>query len=167
MGRTVMFVHTASDPTVECTLVPDLSLAVAEQFALAGKRVLVLLTDMTNFADAQKEMAITMEQVPSNRGYPGDLYSCLASRYEKAVDFEGAGSITILGVTTMPGDDVTHPCRTTQAISPRASITSKRPHRAVWLALASQAERQRHDAQRPPRPDGRHDPSLQRLQGKP
>ena len=109
MGRTVMFVHTASDPTVECTLVPDLSLAVAEQFALAGKRVLVLLTDMTNFADAQKEMAITMEQVPSNRGYPGDLYSCLASRYEKAVDFEGAGSITILGVTTMPGDDVTHP----------------------------------------------------------
>ena len=109
MGHTVMFVHTASDPTVECTLVPDMSLAVAEQFALAGKRVLVLLTDMTNFANAQKEMAITMEQVPSNRGYPGDLYSCLASRYEKAVDIEGAGSITILGVTTMPGDDVTHP----------------------------------------------------------
>ena len=109
MGRTVMFVHTASDPIVECTLVPDMSLAVAEQFALEGKKVLVLLTDMTNYADAQKEMAITMEQVPSNRGYPGDLYSCLASRYEKAVDFDGAGSITILGVTTMPGDDVTHP----------------------------------------------------------
>ena len=109
MGRTVMFVHTASDPTVECTLVPDMALAVAEQFALSGKRVLVLLTDMTNYADAQKEMAITMEQVPSNRGYPGDLYSCLASRYEKAVDFDGAGSITILTVTTMPGDDVTHP----------------------------------------------------------
>jgi len=70
---------------------------------------LVLLSDMTNFADALKEMAITMEQVPSNRGYPGDLYSQLASRYEKAVDFEGAGSITILAVTTMPGDDVTHP----------------------------------------------------------
>ncbi|MCQ2447546.1 MAG: V-type ATP synthase subunit B [Oscillibacter sp.] len=109
MSHTVMFIHTASDPTVECTLVPDMSLAVAEQFALEGKKVLVLLTDMTNFADAQKEMAITMEQVPSNRGYPGDLYSCLASRYEKAVDIEGAGSITILGVTTMPGDDVTHP----------------------------------------------------------
>ena len=109
MGRTVMFVHTASDPIVECTLVPDMSLAVAEQFALEGKKVLVLLTDMTNYADAQKEMAITMEQVPSNRGYPGDLYSCLAARYEKAVDFDGAGSITILGVTTMPGDDVTHP----------------------------------------------------------
>ena len=109
MSHTVMFIHTASDPTVECTLVPDMALAVAEQFALNGKKVLVLLTDMTNYADAQKEMAITMEQVPSNRGYPGDLYSCLASRYEKAVDIEGAGSITILGVTTMPGDDVTHP----------------------------------------------------------
>ena len=109
MSHTVMFIHTAADPIVECTLVPDMALAVAEQFALAGKKVLVLLTDMTNFADAQKEMAITMEQVPSNRGYPGDLYSCLASRYEKAVDIEGAGSITILGVTTMPGDDVTHP----------------------------------------------------------
>ena len=109
LSRTVMFIHTAADPTVECTLVPDLSLAVAEQFALQGKKVLVLLTDMTNYADALKEMAITMDQVPSNRGYPGDLYSQLAARYEKAVDFEGAGSVTILGVTTMPGDDVTHP----------------------------------------------------------
>jgi V/A-type H+-transporting ATPase subunit B len=109
LSRSVLFVHTASDPTVECLLVPDVSLAVAEQFALQDKRVLVLLTDMTNFADAMKEVAITMEQIPSNRGYPGDLYSQLASRYEKAVDFEGAGSITILAVTTMPGDDVTHP----------------------------------------------------------
>ena len=109
LSRTIFFVHTASDPIVECLLVPDISLAVAEQFALKGKKVLVLLTDMTNFADAMKENAITMEQVPSNRGYPGDLYSQLASRYEKAVDFEGSGSITILAVTTMPGDDVTHP----------------------------------------------------------
>ena len=109
LSRTVMFIHTAADPIVECTLVPDISLAVAEQFALKGKRVLVLLTDMTSFADALKEIAITMEQIPSNRGYPGDLYSQLAARYEKAVDFEGAGSITILAVTTMPGDDVTHP----------------------------------------------------------
>ncbi len=109
LSRTVMFVHTAADPVVECLMVPDVSLAVAEQFALQGKDVLVLLTDMTNFADAMKEIAITQEQVPSNRGYPGDLYSQLASRYEKAVDFDTAGSITILGVTTMPGDDVTHP----------------------------------------------------------
>jgi V/A-type H+-transporting ATPase subunit B len=109
LSRSIFFVHTASDPVVECLLVPDISLAVAEQFALSGKRVLVLLTDMTNFCDAMKEIAITMEQVPSNRGYPGDIYSQLASRYEKAVDFEGAGSITIFAVSTMPGDDVTHP----------------------------------------------------------
>ncbi len=109
LSRSVMFIHTASDPVVECLMVSDVSLATAEQFALEGKRVLVLLTDMTNFADAMKEIAITMEQIPSNRGYPGDLYSQLASRYEKAVDFDTAGSITILAVTTMPGDDVTHP----------------------------------------------------------
>ncbi len=109
LSRTVMFIHTAADPVVECLMVPDMALAVAEAYALRGKRVLTLLTDMTNFADALKEIAITMEQIPANRGYPGDLYSQLASRYEKAVDFDGAGSITILAVTTMPGDDVTHP----------------------------------------------------------
>ena len=109
LSKTVMFIHTSADPTVECMKIPDLSLAVAEQFALQGKDVLVLLTDMTNFADAMKEIAITQEQVPSNRGYPGDLYSQLASRYEKAVDFADSGSITVLAVTTMPGDDVTHP----------------------------------------------------------
>jgi len=109
LSRSILFVHTASDPTVECLLVPDMCLAVAERFALEGKKVLALLTDMTNFSDSLKEIAITMEQIPSNRGYPGDLYSQLALRYEKAVDFSGAGSITILAVTTMPGDDVTHP----------------------------------------------------------
>ena len=109
LSKTVMFIHTASDPTVECMMIPDMVLAVAEQFALQNKDVLVLLTDMTNFADAMKEIAITQEQVPSNRGYPGDLYSQLASRYEKAVDFANSGSVTVLAVTTMPGDDVTHP----------------------------------------------------------
>ncbi len=109
LSRSIFFINTASEPVVEGLMVPDLCLAVAEKFALAGKDVLVLLTDMTNFADALKEIAITMEQVPSNRGYPGDLYSQLARRYEKAVDFDEAGSITTLAVTTMPGDDVTHP----------------------------------------------------------
>ncbi len=109
LQKTVMFVHTAADPVVECLMVPDISLAVAERFALQNLNVLVLLTDMTNFSDALKEIAITQEQVPSNRGYPGDLYSQLAARYEKAVDFSDSGSITILAVTTMPGDDVTHP----------------------------------------------------------
>ncbi|MCC8139229.1 MAG: V-type ATP synthase subunit B [Lachnospiraceae bacterium] len=109
LSKTVMFIHTAADPTVECIKIPDMALAVAEQFALQNKDVLVLLTDMTNYADSMKEIAITQEQVPSNRGYPGDLYSQLAARYEKAVDFAGSGSVTILAVTTMPGDDVTHP----------------------------------------------------------
>ncbi len=109
LSKSVMFIHTASDPTVECMMIPDMALAVAEQFALQNKDVLVLLTDMTNYADAMKEVAITQEQVPSNRGYPGDLYSQLAARYEKAVDFANSGSVTVLAVTTMPGDDVTHP----------------------------------------------------------
>jgi len=110
MSRTVMFVNLASDPVVERLMVPDLALAVAEKLAAEeGKRVLVLLTDMTAYADAMKEIGISMERIPSNRGYMGDLYSQLARRYEKACDFKGAGSVTILSVTTMPGGDVTHP----------------------------------------------------------
>jgi V/A-type H+-transporting ATPase subunit B len=108
--RTVMFVNLASDPIVERLLVPDMALKVAERFAVEeNKRVLVLLTDMTAYADALKEIGIAMEKIPSNRGYMGDLYTQLAQRYERACDYEGAGSVTIITVTTMPGDDVTHP----------------------------------------------------------
>ena len=109
LDKTVMFVHLATNPPVECVLVPDMALACAEKFAVEGKDVMVLLTDMTAFADAIKEISITMDQIPSNRGYPGSLYSDLASRYEKAVDIDKSGSITIVSVTTMPGGDVTHP----------------------------------------------------------
>ena len=109
LEKTIMFIHKATDPAVECVLVPDMALASAEHFATTGKNVLVLLTDMTAFADAIKEIMITMDQIPSNRGYPGSLYSDLASRYEKAVDIDKNGSITIISVTTMPGGDVTHP----------------------------------------------------------
>jgi len=109
-GRAVMFVNLASDPIVERVLTPDLALKVAERFAVEEKkRVLVLLTDMTAYADALKEIGIAMERVPSNRGYIGDLYSQLAVRYERACGYKGAGSVTILTVTTMPGNDVTHP----------------------------------------------------------
>lgn len=109
-ARTVMFVNQASDPALERLLVPDMTLAVAERFAVDEKRrVLVLLTDMTAYADALKEVGVAMERVPSNRGYLGDLYSQLARRYEKAARFRSAGSVTILSVTTMPGGDVTHP----------------------------------------------------------
>lgn len=109
LAKTLMFIHKAIDPAVECLLAPDMALTAAERFAMEGKDVLVLMTDMSAFADAIKEIAITMDQVPSNRGYPGSLYSDLASRYEKAVDIDGGGSITIITVTTMPGGDVTHP----------------------------------------------------------
>ncbi len=108
--RTVMFVNQASDPIVERMNVPDMALAVAERFAVEeGKKVLVLLTDMTTYADAMKELGVAQERIPATRGYMGDLYTQLARRYEKACDFQGAGSVTILTVTTMPGDDVTHP----------------------------------------------------------
>ncbi|WP_170409132.1 V-type ATP synthase subunit B [Ruegeria atlantica] len=109
-SRTVMFVNQAMDPLVERLLVPDMALAVAERFAVEeGKRVLVLLTDMTAYADAMKEVGISQERVPSQRGYMGDLYSQLARRYEKACDYAKGGSVTVLTVTTMPGNDVTHP----------------------------------------------------------
>ena len=108
--RTAMYVNLASDPIVERLLVLDMAMAVAERFAVEkGKRVLVLLTDMTAYADALKEIGISMEQIPAVRGYMGDLYSQLARRYEKACDFQGAGSVTVLTTTTMPGNDVTHP----------------------------------------------------------
>ena len=108
--RTVMFVNQASDPIVERLLVPDMAMKVAERFAVEeNKRVLVLLTDMTAYADALKEVGVSMERVPATRGYMGDLYSQLAVRYERACDYDGAGSVTVLTVTTMPGDDVTHP----------------------------------------------------------
>jgi V/A-type H+-transporting ATPase subunit B len=108
--RTVMFVNLASDPIIERLLVPDMAVAVAERFAMErSKRVLVLMTDMTAYADAMKEIGLSQARIPATRGYLGDLYTQLARRYEKACDFKGAGSVTILTVTTMPGNDVTHP----------------------------------------------------------
>ena len=166
LSRTVFFVHTASDPIVECLLVPDIALAVAEGFALQGKKVLVLLTDMTNFADALKEIAITMEQVPSNRGYPGDLYSQLAARYEKAVDFSGAGSITILGRHHHARRRRHPPGAGQHRLHHRRTVLpEKRPHRALRLAFPAQAAGQQKHPPRSPPPDGRHDHPLCRLQG--
>jgi V/A-type H+-transporting ATPase subunit B len=108
--RMVMFVNLASDPVMERLITPDLALAVAERFAQQDKkRVLVLLTDMTAFADALKEIGIAMDRIPANRGYLGDLYSQLARRYERACDFKGGGSLTVLAATTLPGGDITHP----------------------------------------------------------
>ncbi|MDF9391970.1 V-type ATP synthase subunit B [Methylococcus capsulatus] len=94
---------------VESQKIPIFSIP-GEPFAVEhGKRVLVLMTDMTTYADAMKEIGVALERGPVSRGYGGDLYSQLARRYEKACHFSGAGSVTILAVTTMPGNDVTHP----------------------------------------------------------
>lgn len=110
LHRTVMFVNLASDPIVERLGVPDMALAVAERFAVdARQRVLVLLTDMTAYADALKEVGLMLEHIPANRGYLGDLYTQLARRYERACNFRTGGSVTVLAVTTMPSNDVTHP----------------------------------------------------------
>lgn len=108
--RTVMFANLAGDAVAERLPVPDLALAVAERFAVEeGARALVLLTDMTAYADALKEEGITLEHIPANRGYMGDLYTQLAQRYERACQFRDGGSVTVLAVTTVPGNDITHP----------------------------------------------------------
>jgi V/A-type H+-transporting ATPase subunit B len=108
--RTIMYVNLASDPIIERLQVPDMALAVAERFAMErDKKVLVLMTDMTAYADAMKEIGVAQARIPATRGYLGDLYTQLARRYEKACDFKGAGSVTIITATTMPGNDVTHP----------------------------------------------------------
>src|SRR5258708_13889701 len=104
--RTVMFVNQASDPVVERLLIPDLALAVAENIAVdERKRGLVLLSDMTAFADALKEVSIAMDQVPANPGYPGDLYSQPSSTHQKASDYAQGGSVPVPPVTTMPRRD--------------------------------------------------------------
>ena len=109
-GRTVAFINHGGDPVLERLLVPDLALTVAERFAVdEGKRVLVLLTDMTAYADALREVGLAMERIPAGRRYTGDLYTQLARRYERACDFREHGSVTILTVTTVPGGDLTHP----------------------------------------------------------
>lgn len=108
-AKTAMVIHTASDPVGEALLVPDVALTIAEHFSSEGKNVLVMLTDMTAWANAHKEISITMEKVPANQGFPGDLYSQLAYRYEKAVEYKEGGSVTIISTTILPGGDVTHP----------------------------------------------------------
>ncbi|MDY3091174.1 MAG: V-type ATP synthase subunit B, partial [Porphyromonas sp.] len=96
-------------PSVERLLIPDMALTAAEYFAVEkGEKVLVLLTDMTNYADALAIVSNRMDQIPSKDSMPGSLYSDLAKIYEKAVQFPDGGSITIIAVTTLSGGDITH-----------------------------------------------------------
>lgn len=107
--RIISFVNTTEDPPVERLLVPDMALTAAEYFAVEkNQNVLVLLTDMTLYADALSIVSNRMDQIPSKDSMPGSLYSDLAKLYEKAVQFPDGGSITIIAVTTLSGGDITH-----------------------------------------------------------
>lgn len=109
LNRIVSFVNTTENPPVERLLVPDMALTAAEYFAVdKNESVLVLLTDMTLYADALSIVSNRMDQIPSKDSMPGSLYSDLAKIYEKAVQFPSGGSITIIAVTTLSGGDITH-----------------------------------------------------------
>jgi V/A-type H+-transporting ATPase subunit B len=101
MDKTIMFTHLAGDSQIKGLMLPDVALSVAREFADEGKDVLVLLTDMTNWSNILRNVANYQDMIPSLQGYPGSLYSELAKRYEVAADIEGAGSITIIGATTL------------------------------------------------------------------
>jgi V/A-type H+-transporting ATPase subunit B len=109
LSKIISFVNTTEQPPVERLLIPDMALAAAEYFAVdKNEKVLVLLTDMTLYADALSIVSNRMDQIPSKDSMPGSLYSDLAKIYEKAVQLPDGGSITIIAVTTLSGGDITH-----------------------------------------------------------
>lgn len=111
LGRTVLFLNLSSDPSMERVLTPRLALTTAEFLAYEREmHVLVILTDMTNYCEALREIAAAREEVPGRRGYPGYMYTDLASIYERAGRIKGRkGSVTQIPILTMPADDITHP----------------------------------------------------------
>jgi V/A-type H+/Na+-transporting ATPase subunit B len=111
MERTVLFVNRADDPSIERILTPRAALTAAEFLAFSHDRhILVILTDMTNYCEALREISAASEEVPGRRGYPGYMYSDLASLYERAGKIQGKpGSVTQLVILSMPDDDITHP----------------------------------------------------------
>jgi len=111
LERSVVFMNLADDPAVERTVTPRMALTTAEYLAFEkGYHVLVILTDMTNYCEALREIGAAREEVPGRRGYPGYMYTDLATLYERAGRIEGrAGSVTQIPILTMPGDDDTHP----------------------------------------------------------
>jgi len=111
LERSVVFMNLADDPAVERTITPRLALTTAEYLAFEkGYHVLVILTDMTNYCEALREIGAAREEVPGRRGYPGYMYTDLAQLYERAGRIKGRdGSVTQIPILTMPGDDDTHP----------------------------------------------------------
>merc|ERR1711981_382059 len=111
LEKVVLFLNLANDPTIESIITPRIALTTAEYLAYeCGKHVLVILTDMSSYADALREVSAAREEVPGRRGYPGYMYTDLATIYERAGRITGRkGSITQLPILTMPNDDITHP----------------------------------------------------------
>ncbi|MFO7791617.1 MAG: V-type ATP synthase subunit B [Candidatus Saliniplasma sp.] len=111
LERAVLFLNLADDPAIERSIIPRLALTAAEYLAFdEGMQVLVILSDMTNYCEALREIAAAREEVPGRRGYPGYLYTDLASIYERAGRIlNKEGSITMIPILTMPDDDITHP----------------------------------------------------------
>ncbi len=111
LERTTMFLNLADDPTIERIILPRMALTCAEYLAFdLDMQVLVILTDLTNYAEALREIAAAREEVPGRRGYPGYMYTDLATIYERAGRIKGKkGSITQIPMLTMPDDDITHP----------------------------------------------------------
>ena len=128
MDRVVMLLNLANDPIVERIITPRAALTIAEYLAFdLGKNILVILTDMTSYCEALREFSSSKGEIPGRKGYPGYLYSDLASLYERAGIIEGRkGSVTQIPILTMPGDDITHPIPDLTATSPRA--------RSFWTA---------------------------------
>ena len=110
-SHVAMFINLANDPVVERLIIPKVALTVAEYLAFEkGMHILVILTDMTSYAEALREVSSSKGEIPSRKGYPGYLYSDLASIYERAGIVAGRpGSVTQIPILTMPGDDITHP----------------------------------------------------------
>ncbi|KAI4292635.1 V-type H+-transporting ATPase subunit B [Pancytospora philotis] len=111
LGRTALFMNLASDPTIERIITPRLALTASEYLAYETERhVLTIMTDMSSYADALREISAAREEVPGRRGYPGYMYTDLAALYERAGRIDGRnGSITQIPILTMPNDDITHP----------------------------------------------------------
>jgi len=111
MENVVLFLNLANDPTIERIITPRLALTTAEYLAYqCNKHILVILTDMSSYADALREVSAAREEVPGRRGYPGYMYTDLATIYERAGRVDGRdGSITQFPILTMPNDDITHP----------------------------------------------------------
>ena len=157
IGKTIMFSHLAGESQIKGLMLPDVALSVAREFADGGKDVLVLLTDMTNWSNILRNVANYQDMIPSLQGYPGSLYSELARRYEVAADIDGAGSVTIIGATTLESLEDPVPdntgyitegqfflengklklARSLSRLKQQVNGNTRNDHRAIMTAMAS------------------------------